>query len=92
SRVRHIKRTRHVAGPQANDSPMPVDPALAAVLATLAPAQRTAIVLRFYLDMSVEATSTALRKRPGTVRALTPQGIARLREALGETWQEVGDE
>ena len=63
-----------------------------AALASLAPAQRAAVVLRFYLDMSIEDTAKALRKRPGTVRALTAQGIARLRDRLGEGWMEVRDE
>ncbi len=92
SRVRRITRTRHHAEPVAIDAPMPSDPRLAAVLAALSPAQRAVLVLRFYLDMSVDATSVALRKRPGTVRALTSQGIARLRDELGATWQEVTDE
>lgn len=59
-------------------------------LRALSPAQRTAIVLRYYADLSVDDTASALRKRPGTVRALTSQGIARLRELLVE--QEAHDE
>jgi RNA polymerase sigma-70 factor (ECF subfamily) len=69
----------------------PADPALASALARLTPAQRAAIVLRFYLDLSVEATALVLKKAPGTVRALTAQGIATLRDDLGEPWMEVRD-
>jgi DNA-directed RNA polymerase specialized sigma24 family protein len=58
----------------------------------LTSAQRAAIVLRFYLDLSIEDTATALHKRPGTVRALTAQGIARLRGELGPEWLEEDDE
>ena len=50
------------------------------------------IVLRFYLDQSVETTSELLGKRPGTIRALTSQGIARLRDDLGSSWLEEDDE
>lgn len=67
------------------------DPAIRDALTALTPAQRAAVVLRFYLDLSIEDTAQALRKRPGTVRALTSQGIARLREQLGEGWLEVRD-
>jgi RNA polymerase sigma-70 factor (ECF subfamily) len=69
----------------------PSDPALAKALASLPPAQRAAIVLRFYLDLSVGSTAFALKKAPGTVRALTAQAIATLRNDLGEDWLEVRD-
>ncbi|HEX9824051.1 MAG TPA: SigE family RNA polymerase sigma factor [Actinomycetota bacterium] len=54
-------------------------------LLLLTPAQRAAVVLRHYADQSVEQTARALGKRPGTIRALTSQGVARLREFLGDT-------
>jgi RNA polymerase sigma factor (sigma-70 family) len=60
----------------------PADEELMAALRALSLAQRTAIVLRFYADLSVEDTAAALRKRPGTIRALTSQGMARLRTTL----------
>ena len=66
------------------DPPELPDPELAGALARLSPAQRAAIVLRFYVDWSVEDTAKALRKRPGTVTALTHQGMTRLRELLVE--------
>ena len=50
----------------------------------LTPAQRAVVVLRYYADQSVDQVARALQKRPGTVRALTSQGLARLREFLGE--------
>lgn len=55
---------------------------LSHALANLSPSQRAVVVLRYYLDRSVEETATALGKRPGTVRALTSQALARLRETL----------
>jgi DNA-directed RNA polymerase specialized sigma24 family protein len=48
-------------------------------------------VLRFYLDRSVDETAEILSKAPGTVKALTFQGLSRLRDELGETWLEVSD-
>lgn len=70
----------------------PGDPAMRSALATLTPSQRAAVVFRFYLDLSVDDTAQMLGKRPGTVRALTSQGIARLRENFDESWVEVRDE
>ena len=43
------------------------------------------------MDQSVEETAAALMKAPGTVKALTSQGMAKLREELGESWLEVTD-
>ena len=60
------------------------DPALTEALGRLTPSQRAVIALRFYLDWSVEDVAKTLRKRPGTVTALTHQGMTRLRELLVE--------
>jgi RNA polymerase sigma-70 factor (sigma-E family) len=49
-------------------------------VAALPDRQRAAIVLRYFADLSVEATANALGCRPGTVKSLTSQAIARLRE------------
>jgi RNA polymerase sigma-70 factor, ECF subfamily len=57
------------------------DPAIVRALLRLTPAQRSVIVLRFYADQSVAQVSEILGKRPGTVRALTSQGLSRLRQA-----------
>jgi RNA polymerase sigma-70 factor (sigma-E family) len=65
------------------------DPGLFRALRALPPAQRAAVVLRHWSDLSVEDTAQALGKRPGTVKALTHQGLARLRELLA---QEEDDE
>jgi RNA polymerase sigma-70 factor (ECF subfamily) len=70
--------------------PEPTDPQLARALRSLPPAQRAVIVLRFYADQSVEEVARGLGKRPGTVRALTSQGIAALRRTLRES-EEVRD-
>lgn len=60
-------------------------------LQLLTPAQRAAIVLRYYADQSVEQTARALGKRPGTVRALTSQGFSRLRAYLTDDDEETLD-
>ena len=51
-------------------------------LAALTPAQRAVVVLRYFADQSIEDTARALHKRPGTVRALSSQGLRRLRSAM----------
>jgi RNA polymerase sigma-70 factor (sigma-E family) len=73
-----------VSGPEAPD------PQLRGALLSLTPAQRAVIVLRFYADRSVAEVADDLGKRPGTVRALTSQGLGRLRELLSV--EEVDDE
>jgi RNA polymerase sigma-70 factor (sigma-E family) len=60
------------------------DVALAAALRALTPAQRAAVVLRYYLDWSAADAAEALGKKASTVRVLTHQGLARLRELIGE--------
>jgi RNA polymerase sigma factor (sigma-70 family) len=70
----------------------PSDPNLAKALSRLTLAQRAAVVLRFYSDLSIADTAQMLNKRPGTVRALTAQAISRLRKDLGPNWLEVQDE
>jgi RNA polymerase sigma factor (sigma-70 family) len=86
---RRRRRTRSTTEPFTNDEPS--DPVLARALATLTPSQRAVIVLRFYLDRSVDETAEILSKAPGTVKALTSQGLSRLRDELGESWLEVSD-
>ncbi len=90
--ISHRRRRRRrgtTTEPFTNDEPS--DPALARALATLTPAQRGVIVLRFYLDRSVDETAEILSKAPGTVKALTFQGLSRLRDELGESFLEVSD-
>lgn len=91
SRQRRLtRRVRHEPSPgMETDGP---DPALASALRRLTPSQRAVVVLRYYLDLSIETTAETLGKRPGTVRALSAQGVARLRDELGATWLEVRDD
>ncbi len=66
-----------------------LDPELMAALAALTPAQRVVLVLRYYSDQSIEDVADTLHKRPGTVRALTSQGLEKMRGILPkEAWRD----
>ena len=56
--------------------------ALARPLRTLSPRQRTAIVLRFYEDLSVEQTAELMGCSAGTVKTLVSRALERLREVI----------
>ena len=81
-RRRLLPRLRAQAPDAMTPEPEAPDPELRRALLALTPAQRSAVVLRFYADRSVDETARDLDKRPGTVRALTSQGLSRLREFL----------
>jgi RNA polymerase sigma-70 factor (ECF subfamily) len=74
------------------DQREPIDPALMDGLRALPPAQRAAVVLRYFADQSVHETAKALGKREGTVRALTSQGLHALRRRLEDTERNEHDE
>jgi RNA polymerase sigma-70 factor (sigma-E family) len=61
--------------------------AVLAALAALPQRQREVIVLRFYADLSVTETATAIGASPGTVMSYTSRALARLRELLGERFE-----
>ena len=68
------------------------DPVILA-LRQLPPAQRTAVVLRYFVDLSVEEAARVLGKRPSTIRALTSQAVSRLRATFPATGlEEAADE
>ena len=59
--------------------------AVRSAVAKLPPRQRTALVLRFYSDLSVEQAAEAMSCAPGTVKSLTSQALASLRSSTGLT-------
>jgi RNA polymerase sigma-70 factor (sigma-E family) len=67
-----------VDGPDAADSVAVRDAVVA-----LPPRQRAVIVLRYFADLSVEDTASAMRCAPGTVKSLTSKAIDGLRARLG---------
>lgn len=84
SRLRRARRGAGFSRLPAIEQPDLPDEGLLRALSTLTPAQRAVVVLRFYLDLSVEEVAQSLEKKPGTVRALTHQGVERLRAALAK--------
>lgn len=58
--------------------------AVRAALARLTPRQRAVLVLRYWEDLSVEATAEALGMRENTVKSHTARGMAALRAEMRE--------
>jgi RNA polymerase sigma-70 factor (ECF subfamily) len=54
-----------------------------AALASIPVRQRTAVVLRYFADLSIAEVAVVMKVQEGTVKALTHQGVAALRTALG---------
>lgn len=76
-------RARHGPGPDFHDDPDPADRlAVHEALARLTPPQREAVLLRFFLDLSVQETADVLASTPGAVRALTHRAVQALRVEL----------
>jgi RNA polymerase sigma-70 factor (sigma-E family) len=58
--------------------------AVIAALAELPSRQREVLVLRFYADLSVAETASAMGASEGTVKSYTSRGLARMRELLAD--------
>ena len=69
---------------------LPADSAVLIGLAQLPPRQRAVVVLRFLLDLDVQATSRALDCSEGTVKSQTSHALAKLRALLGNQLTTTG--
>ena len=78
--------------PLAVDDVVEEDPtvgmSVAVALGALPDRQRLAVSLRYVADLSVADTAEAMGCRPGTVKALCHQGLARLRESTALSWHD----
>jgi RNA polymerase sigma-70 factor (sigma-E family) len=68
---------------EASRPPIELRMVLMAALATLPPRQRACVVLRYFQDLTVEATAEALGCSAGTVKSNTARGLEALRLHLG---------
>ncbi|WP_431959183.1 SigE family RNA polymerase sigma factor [Actinacidiphila sp. bgisy160] len=85
---RRFWRREHVYGelPESASPPADSDTGLMvrAALARLTPKQRAVLVLRYWEDLSVEATAELLGMRVNTVKSHTARGLAALRAEMQE--------
>ncbi len=88
SRFRRKSRDRRyahkVGTPTLVDDRLP-DPALADALRRLPDDQRNVLVLRYYLDWTVDAVADVLDVSPGTVKSRTSRALNELNRLLGGT-------
>ncbi|MCY4037512.1 MAG: SigE family RNA polymerase sigma factor [bacterium] len=79
-RKREVRRRvglRPFAAPEPGESDYLLD-----ALNQLSNRQKTALVLKFYADMSEKEIAQAMGVRPGTVKSATARGLAELRKAI----------
>ena len=79
-RKREVRRRiglRPFIPPQSEDRDYLLD-----ALHQLSPRQKTALVLRFYADMTEREIAQAMGVRPGTVKSATSRGLAELRKVV----------
>jgi RNA polymerase sigma factor (sigma-70 family) len=75
---------REAERPPAYQPVSPESLAVRSALARLRPRHRTAVFLRYYLDLPESAIAAALGCRPGTVKSLLHRSLAVLREHLDD--------
>jgi len=77
-------RSGHDHGVRAFDEQVADADAMITALAQLSPRQRTAIVLRYYLDLSEQDAATAMGVSVGTVKSSVSRGLERMRALVRE--------
>ncbi|HTG48582.1 MAG TPA: SigE family RNA polymerase sigma factor [Actinomycetota bacterium] len=76
---RYQERQSSMLTTTSHDPDIPSRETAREALLRLSPRQRTALVLRFYVDLSEAQTAEVMGCRRGTVKALVSQGLGRLR-------------
>lgn len=85
-RERFVDELPEVANPGGDiDNAVATRAALLDGLRRVPPRQRAVLVLRFLEGLDVAATAEALKCSEGTVKSQTARGLTALREALGDT-------
>ena len=79
---RFVERVGPLVREEASEPDVSGRDAILRALRGLPERQRTAVVLRFYEDLTDEQTAEILRCRTGTVRSLVSRGMATLRTTL----------
>ena len=79
---RYLERQAALPPTALSEPDVPEREAVWAVLRALPTRQRTAIVLRFYEDLSEAQTAEVMRCRPGTVKSLVSRGMDKLRPVM----------
>ena len=79
---RYVERERGHPAARAEGPDVGTRDAARTALRTLPVRQRTAIVLRFYEDLSEAQTAELMGCRPGTVKSLTSRGMDKLRPLM----------
>jgi RNA polymerase sigma-70 factor (sigma-E family) len=81
---RYQERESSMLSTTSHDPDIPTREAAREALLQLPPRQRTALVLRFYVDLSEAQTAEVMGCRRGTVKALVSQGMGKLRTQMAE--------
>jgi RNA polymerase sigma-70 factor (sigma-E family) len=79
---RYAERQKSMLTPSTQDPDISIREAARAALLGLPIRQRSAIVLRFYLDLSEAQTAELMGCRRGTVKSLVSQGLEKLRPMM----------
>jgi len=79
---RYLEREAALPQPIRSEPDISERDAVWAVLRALPVRQRTAIVLRFFQDLSEAQTAEVMRCRPGTVKSLVSRGMDKLRPVM----------
>jgi RNA polymerase sigma factor (sigma-70 family) len=86
---RHAQQERPVTSAPGSEPAIVERAAVAAVLARLPNRQRTALVLRYFEDLSVEQCARVMRCSVGTAKSTTARALAALRAVLEEQGDDV---